>query len=137
MFIKYCVFSLKFCDFSELCQFCCSAGVLPAGVCTHTDTKGKQGKARVRKILKSSEKNTIFNEHPVAKLILLIHYHICSSPRRFKEEIKLSNLTEYAKDWSLSRQYYTHLYDLSPGLWQWSNGIEIQILVYLYQRVCI
>ena len=29
VFIKYCVFSLKFCDFSELCQFCCSAGVLP------------------------------------------------------------------------------------------------------------
>ena len=23
-------FSLKCCDFSELCQFCCSAGVLPA-----------------------------------------------------------------------------------------------------------
>ena len=30
VFIKYCVFSLTFCDFSELCQFCCSAGVLPA-----------------------------------------------------------------------------------------------------------
>ena len=28
LFIKYCVFSIKFCDFSELCQFCCSAGVL-------------------------------------------------------------------------------------------------------------
>ena len=26
-FIKYCVFFLKCCDFSELCQFCCSAGV--------------------------------------------------------------------------------------------------------------
>ena len=35
------------------------------GVCTHTDTEGKQRKARVRKILKSPEKNTIFNEHPV------------------------------------------------------------------------
>ena len=30
VFIKYCVFSLKFWDFSELCQFCCSAGFLPA-----------------------------------------------------------------------------------------------------------
>ena len=30
------------------------------GVCTHTR------KARARNILKSSEKNTIFNEHPVA-----------------------------------------------------------------------
>ena len=29
VFIKYCVFSIKFCDFSELCQFCYSAGVLP------------------------------------------------------------------------------------------------------------
>ena len=30
VFIKYCVFSLKCCDFSELCQSCCSAGVRPA-----------------------------------------------------------------------------------------------------------
>ena len=35
-----------------------------SGVCTHTDAEGKQRKARVRNILKSSEKNTIFNEHP-------------------------------------------------------------------------
>ena len=27
VFIKYCVFSLKCCDFYELCQFCSSAGV--------------------------------------------------------------------------------------------------------------
>ena len=39
---------------------------LPGG-CTHTDIEGKQGKARVRNILKSSKKNTIFNEHPVLK----------------------------------------------------------------------
>ena len=64
---KYCVYSLKFCDFSELCQFCCSAGVLPAWcVCTHTDTEGKQRKARARNILKSLDKNTLFNEHPVS-----------------------------------------------------------------------
>jgi len=43
VFIKYCVFSLKFCYFSELCQFCCSAGVLPAWcVYTHTDNERKQ-----------------------------------------------------------------------------------------------
>ena len=36
------------------------------GVCTHTDTEGKQRKPRVWNILKSSEKNTIFNEHPVS-----------------------------------------------------------------------
>ena len=35
VFIKYCVFSLKFCAFSELCQFCCSAGFLPAW-CVYT-----------------------------------------------------------------------------------------------------
>ena len=35
VFIKYRVFSLKFCDFSELCQFCCSAGFLPAW-CVYT-----------------------------------------------------------------------------------------------------
>ena len=44
-------------------------------VCTHTDTEGKQRKERVRNILKSSKKNTIFNEHPVDKnVFFLIHY---------------------------------------------------------------
>ena len=58
--------SLKFCDFSELCQLCCNADVLPAWcVCTHTDTEGKQRNARVGNIFKNSEKKTIFNEHPV------------------------------------------------------------------------
>ena len=36
------------------------------GLCTNTDTERKQRKARVRNILKKSEKNTIFNEHPVS-----------------------------------------------------------------------
>ena len=62
MFIKYCVFSLNFCNFSELCQLCCSAGVLPAWCVYTPDTERK---TRVRNILKSMEKNTIFNEHPV------------------------------------------------------------------------
>ena len=35
------------------------------GVCTHTDTEGKQRKARVWNILKSSTKHTILNDHPV------------------------------------------------------------------------
>ena len=38
-------------------------------MCTHTDTEGKPRKARVRNILESSEKNTIFNEHPVLHLV--------------------------------------------------------------------
>ena len=50
-------FSLKLCDFSELCKICCSAGVLPLpGECTHTNTEGKQRKARVGNIFKKSEK---------------------------------------------------------------------------------
>ena len=35
VFIKYCVFSFIFCDFSELCQFCYSTGSLPAW-CVYT-----------------------------------------------------------------------------------------------------
>ena len=53
MFIKYCVFSLKFCDFSELCQFCCSAGFLPVW-CLYTHWH--QGKTEEGKILKYSKK---------------------------------------------------------------------------------
>ena len=45
VFIKSCGFSLKFCDFSKLCQFCCSAGVLPAWwVYTHWHHKQKKAK---------------------------------------------------------------------------------------------
>ena len=58
VFIKYCVFSLKFCDFSELCQFCCSACVLPAWL-------GKTEKGQGPEYFKILRKNTIFNEHPV------------------------------------------------------------------------
>ena len=54
--IKCCVFSLQFYDFLNSAS---SAAVLVLnlpGVCTHTDTEGKQRKARVRNILKSSGK---------------------------------------------------------------------------------
>ena len=46
VFSKHCVFSLKFCDFPELCQFCCSAGVLPAW-CVYTNWhRGKTEKGQ-------------------------------------------------------------------------------------------
>ena len=41
------------------------------GVSTHTDTEAKQREARDRNILKTSEKNTILNEHPVPSSINL------------------------------------------------------------------
>ena len=45
------------------------------GVCTYTDTEGKQKKARVQNILKSLEKNTILNEHPVYSIFQHCHGH--------------------------------------------------------------
>ena len=36
------------------------------GVCTHTDTEGKQRKARVRNIFKNSEKTQYLMKHPVS-----------------------------------------------------------------------
>ena len=45
--INYCVFSLKFWNYSELCQ-------------------GKPEKGKSLEYLKIFEKNTIFNEHPVS-----------------------------------------------------------------------
>ena len=46
VFINYCVFSLKFCDFSDLCQFYCSAGVVPA-CCVYTHWhRGKTEKGK-------------------------------------------------------------------------------------------
>ena len=68
--IKCCVFSLQFYDFLNSAS---SAAVLvfylsgACVVCTHTDTEGKQRKARVRNILKSSGKtqyllNTLYKQ---------------------------------------------------------------------------
>ena len=61
VFINYCVFSLKFGNFSELCQFCCSAGVLPAW-CMYTHWhQGKTEKGQSVEYSKIFGKNTIFN----------------------------------------------------------------------------
>ena len=69
VFIKYCVFSLKCSDFSELCQFCFSAGVLPAWcVYTHCHQRGKTEKGQRPEYSKIFGKNTIINEHPVTPL---------------------------------------------------------------------
>ena len=58
-------FFLKICDFSELCQFCYKAGVLPAlYVFTHWH-RGKTEKGQSPEYFKIFGKNTIFNEHPV------------------------------------------------------------------------
>ena len=68
------------------------------GVCTHSDTEGKQRKARVRNILKSSKKNTILNEQPVAlhapivsrvsrnitQTLIVIHLALCIFIHRCK-----------------------------------------------------
>ena len=54
-----------FCDFSELYQFCCSAGALPSW-CVYTHWH--QGKTEIDQSPEYSKifrKNTIFNEHPV------------------------------------------------------------------------
>ena len=65
VFLKYCVFSLKFCDFSELCQFCYSSGFLPAW-CVYTHChRGKTEKGQSPEYSKIFEKNTIINERPV------------------------------------------------------------------------
>ena len=70
VFIEYCVFSLKFCDFSELCQFCCSlVCFLPAWCVYKHWHRGKTEKGQSPEyFLKIGKKNTIFNEHPVEEI---------------------------------------------------------------------
>ena len=52
VFNKYCVFSLKYCDFSELRQFCCRAGFLPAW-CVYTHWhRGKTEKGQSQEYFK-------------------------------------------------------------------------------------
>ena len=66
VFIKYCVFSSKCCDFSELCQFCCSAGVLPAW-CVYTHWhQGKTEKDQSPAYSKIFGKNTLYNNNKIS-----------------------------------------------------------------------
>ena len=65
VFIKYCGFSLKFSDFSELCKFCCSAGVLLPAWCVYTHwNRWKTEKGKSSEYFKIFEKSTIFNKTP-------------------------------------------------------------------------
>ena len=61
VFIKYCVFHSIFLNFLNSASSAAALVFYLPGVCTHTDTGGKQSPEN---ILKSS-KNNIFNEHPV------------------------------------------------------------------------
>ena len=61
-------------------------------VCTHTDTEGEQRKVRVRKILKSSEKKTIFNEHPVYTSSLATKPRITLSVRLYVQQLTYCSL---------------------------------------------
>ena len=64
VFIYYCVFSLKLCDFLNSASSAAALVFFLPGVCIHTDTKGKKGKSpEYFKIFEN--KHTIFNEHPV------------------------------------------------------------------------
>ena len=97
VFIKYCVFSLKFCDFSELCQFwCCSAGVLPAW-CVYT--RWHRGKTESGIFLKFRKKtqylmNTLYlwanRNNVLVPLKPSILTHITQS-KFFVPILKLSN----------------------------------------------
>ena len=65
--INHCVFFLKFWIFLN-CQFCCSAGVLPAWcVYTHWHHRGETVKCKSPEYFKIFKNNTIFNEHPVCE----------------------------------------------------------------------
>ena len=55
-------FSLKCCDFFNSARSASALVFYLPGVCTHTDTEGKQRKARVQNILKCSEKTQYYSE---------------------------------------------------------------------------
>ena len=59
VFIKYCFFSLKFCDFLNSASSAAALVFYLPSECTNTDTERKKRKERVRNILKSSKKHNI------------------------------------------------------------------------------
>ena len=52
VFINYCVYSLKLCDFLNSASSAAALVFYLPCVCTHSDTERKQRKTRVRNILK-------------------------------------------------------------------------------------
>ena len=87
------VFFLKCCDFSELCQFCCS-GVFQCWCSTcHLEVQALSPEFGI--YFKIFKKSTILNEHPVAYIPR--HFHIC-----VLQEInngKVVRLPEYCGGW--------------------------------------
>ena len=89
--IKYCVFYLKCCDFSELCQFCCSVGVEPAWCCKTPEW-----------FEIFEKKNTISNEHPVyvrdiPSVSAIPRAHI--QPTRMDEAVDSGDSVMITKSW--------------------------------------
>ena len=64
MFLKYCVFSLRFYDFLNSASSAAALVFYLPGVCTHRH-RGKTEKGQSPDYFKVFEKNTMFNEHPV------------------------------------------------------------------------
>ena len=76
VFIKYCVFSLKCCDLSELCQFCCTAGFLPAW-CVYTQWhRGKTEKGQSPEYFKNSEKKTPYVMNTLLCCLFDVHCYV-------------------------------------------------------------
>ena len=95
-FIKYCVFSLKFCDFSELCQFCCSACFLPAW---YVYTHWHRGKTEFGIFKKKIGKNTIYTTlTPSLLLPSVTHLVLSASMGLFDCSLSVRSRDSQAED---------------------------------------
>ena len=118
VFIKYCVFSLKFWIFLNSASSAASASFLPA-LCVYTHWhRGRREKGQSLKYFKIFGKNTIFNEHPVC---------ICQQLTLFMLQTELhfflrTHMSEtdyvltYLGDGSFFFKYSEHLYNQSLSL---------------------
>ena len=106
VFIKYFVFSFKCCDSSELCQFYCSAGVLPAW-CVYTHwQKRKQRKTRVLNILKVLSFRTILVS--TSWNIIFVHLNFFF---RSHQKLKILDIQNDNIDWiTIISSYPLYIY---------------------------
>ena len=124
MFIKYCVFSWKFGIFLHSTSSAAAPVFYLPGVCTHTDTEGKQRKTRVRNILISSEKTQYLMN------TLYIVYSTISS--RLQHDCASACLSDLV----YSPRYLNILHPLKPR-WKTSHSKIMIGIVYFSTYVYI
>ena len=145
VFIKNCFVSLKFCDFSELCQCCCSAGFLPAWCVYILWHRGKtesgiffNNRKKTQYLMNTLYIPTWLNLEVWVGLRLIGESHCCKNRNVHKTETSCTRCVTYA--WNINMWSSTKC---PKWAWKWNllgnddrliDGVESRIIEFFIIR---